>query len=144
MLNEPEGVVSVEDIIRPLPGARRLSLLRQQAAFSGSARYWEPHHAQGRTSGASSYGALAQAKAIFPNEFVRTCEIGSVIEFGCGDGNQLLLADYPAYIGPDISRTAIELCQHHLAADPSKSFFLYDGAGFTDRAGYARTSDGPP
>ena len=127
--------MSVKDMIRPLPGVRRLSLLRQQAAFSGSARYWEPNHARGGTSGAGSYDALAQAKAIFPNEFVRTREIGSVIEFGCGDGNQLSLADYPAYIGLDVSRTAIELCQHRFAADPAKSFFLYDGACFTDRAG---------
>jgi SAM-dependent methyltransferase len=127
--------VSVKDMIRPLPGVRRLSLLRQQAAFGGSARYWERNYARGRTSGAGSYGALAQAKAAFLNEFVQTREIGSVIEFGCGDGNQLALADYPAYIGLDVSRTAIERCQHRFAADLAKSFFLYDGACFTDRAG---------
>ena len=125
----------VRDMIRPLPGVRRLSLLRQQAAFRGSARYWERNYARGGTSGAGSYDALAQGKAVFLNEFVRTREIGSVIEFGCGDGNQLSLADYPAYIGLDVSRTAIQWCQQRFAADLAKSFFLYDGACFTDRAG---------
>ena len=58
-----------------------------------------------------------------------------MIEFGCGDGNQLSLAEYPGYIGLDVSRTAIGLCQRRFAGDPAKSFFLYDGACFTDRAG---------
>ena len=127
--------MSVRDLIRPLPGVRRLSLLRQRVAFGGSAQYWERNYARGGTSGAGSYDALARGKAAFLNEFVRTREIGSVIEFGCGDGNQLSLADYPNYIGLDVSRSAIERCQHRFAADPVKSFFLYDGACFTDRAG---------
>jgi hypothetical protein len=46
--------VSVKDKIRPLPGGRRLSLLRQRVAFGGSARYWERSYARGRTSEAGS------------------------------------------------------------------------------------------
>ena len=125
----------VRDLIRPLPGVRQLSLLRQRAAFRGSARYWERNYARGGTSGLGSYHALAEAKAAFLNDFVRTRQIGSVIEFGCGDGNQLSLANYPAYIGLDVSRSAIERCQRRFADDPAKSFFLYDGACFADRAG---------
>jgi hypothetical protein len=34
-----------------------------------------------------------------------------------------------------VSRSAIGLCQRRFAADPAKSFFLYDGTCFTDRAG---------
>jgi cyclopropane fatty-acyl-phospholipid synthase-like methyltransferase len=127
--------VSVRDLIRPLPGVRQISLLRQRTAFRGSAPYWERNYAEGGTSGPGSYDALGAAKAAFLNEFVRTRGIGSVIEFGCGDGNQLSLADYPSYIGLDVSRSAIELCQRRFADDPTKSFFLYDGACFTDRAG---------
>jgi SAM-dependent methyltransferase len=125
----------VRDLISPLPGVRRLSLLRQRAAFRGSARYWERNYARGGTSGPGSYHALAEAKAAFLNDFVRTRGIGSVIEFGCGDGNQLSLADYPAYIGLDVSRSALERCQRRFADDPAKSFFLYDGACFADRVG---------
>jgi SAM-dependent methyltransferase len=125
----------VKDLIRPLPGVRTLSLMRQRAAFRGSTRYWELNYARGGTSGAGSYGALAEGKAAFLNDFVRRYEIGSVIEFGCGDGNQLSLAEYPAYVGLDVSRSAVALCQRRFADDPAKSFFLYDGSCFTDRAG---------
>jgi SAM-dependent methyltransferase len=127
--------VTVKDLIRPLPGVRQLSLPRQRIGFRGSALYWEQNYARGRTSGAGSYEALAEAKAAFLNDFVRAREVRSVIDFGCGDGNQLALADYPGYIGLDVSRSAIELCQRRFVGDPAKSFFLYDGACFADRAG---------
>jgi dTDP-4-amino-4,6-dideoxygalactose transaminase len=126
--------VTVKELIRPLPGVRQLSLLRQRIGFRGSAHYWERNYARGGTSGSGSYDALAGAKAAFLNAFVGEREIGSVIEFGCGDGNQLSLADYPSYVGLDVSRCAIELCKHRFADDPTKSFFLYDGACFADRA----------
>jgi hypothetical protein len=95
--------VAVRDLFRPLPGVRQLSLLRQRAAFRGyravlSARYWERNYARGGTSGLGSYHALAEAKAAFLNDFVRIRQIGSVIEFGCGDGNQLSLANCPTYV----------------------------------------------
>jgi hypothetical protein len=127
--------VNVKDLVRPLPGARQASLLRQRIAYGGSARFWEQNYAQGETSGTGSYGALAAGKSRYLNALVREREVRSVIEFGCGDGNQLSLADYPGYIGLDVSRTAIGLCQRRFAADPAKSFFLYDGTCFTDRAG---------
>jgi SAM-dependent methyltransferase len=127
--------MTVKDLMRPLPGVRQLSLLRQRMAFHGSASYWERNYARGGTSGEGSYHALAEAKAAFLNDFVRRRDVTSVLEFGCGDGNQLALADYPRYIGLDVSRTAIKLCQRRFADDLTKSFFLYDGACFTDRAG---------
>jgi SAM-dependent methyltransferase len=127
--------VTVKELIRPLPGVRQLSLLRQRMGFRGSALYWEQNYAHGGTSGPGSYNAAAEAKADFLNDFVRTREVRSVIEFGCGDGHQLSLAEYPGYIGLDVSRSAIGLCQRGFAGDPTKSFFLYDGACFTDRSG---------
>ena len=127
--------MTVKDLIRPLPGVRQLSLLRQRIGFGGSARYWERNYARGGTSGPGSCNALAEAKAAFLNDFVRAREVRSVIEFGCGDGHQLSLADYPSYIGLEVSRSAIELCQRRFAGDPTKSFFLYDAACFADRAG---------
>jgi cyclopropane fatty-acyl-phospholipid synthase-like methyltransferase len=127
--------MTVRDLVRPLPGVRRISLLRQRAGFRGSARYWEQNYARGGDSGPGSYGALAEAKAEYLNGFVRENGVTSVIEFGCGDGHQASLADYPSYIGLDVSRSAIELCKRRFADDPRKSFFLYDGACFLDRAG---------
>lgn len=127
--------MTVKDLVRPLPGVRQLSLLRQRIGFRGSAAFWEQNYARGGTSGMGSYGALAEAKAAFLNAFVREHGVGSVIEFGCGDGHQLSLAGYPRYVGLDVSRAAIQMCQRRFAGDPAKSFFLYDGACFADRAG---------
>ena len=127
--------MTVKDLLRPLPGMRRLSLLRQQLSFQDSTRYWERNYARGGTSGEGSYGALGQAKADFLNGFVRHQGVRSVVEFGCGDGNQLSLASYPRYVGLDVSRTALDLCKRRFADDLTKSFFLYDSDYFIDRAG---------
>jgi hypothetical protein len=70
---------------------------------------------------------------------VRERAVRSTIEFGCGDGNQLAMAEYPSCIGLDVSRTAIGLCQQRFANDPAKSFFLYDESCFTDKAGVFTT-----
>lgn len=58
-----------------------------------------------------------------------------MIKFGCGAGHQLSVAEYPGYIGLDVSRCAIGLCQQLFAGDPAKSCFLYDGACGADRGG---------
>jgi SAM-dependent methyltransferase len=127
--------MTIRELVRPLPGVRQISLLRQRKAYSDSARFWEDNYAQGLTSGNGSYGELAEGKRQFLNELVRARGVRSVIEFGCGDGNQLSLAEYPRYTGLDVSRSAIGRCQRRFADDESKSFFLYEGACFTDRAG---------
>jgi SAM-dependent methyltransferase len=130
--------MTVKNLIRPLPGVRQLSLLRQRLDFNGSAAYWEQTYARGGTSGPGSYGVLARGKADFLNRFVRSRDIQSVTEFGCGDGNQLSLAAYPRYVGLDVSRSAIKLCMDRFAEDPDKSFFLYDSSCFVDHAGLFR------
>ena len=127
--------MTIRELVRPLPGVRQISLLRQRLTFTGSAHYWEQNYAQGATSGAGSFGTLGKGKSRFLNNLIRERSVGDIIEFGCGDGYQLAMADYPSYIGLDVSRTAIGLCQQRFADDPAKSFFLYDGSCFTDRAG---------
>ncbi len=52
--------------------------------------------------------------------------VSSVLEFGCGDGQQLARALYPRYTGLDVAPTAISLCANRFRRDPSKSFFLYE------------------
>jgi cyclopropane fatty-acyl-phospholipid synthase-like methyltransferase len=127
--------VTVKDLVRPIPGARQLSRLRQGRKFGHSAHYWELHYERGGTSGGGSYGDLGRGKAEYLNKFVRENDIKSIIEFGCGDGQQLSLGEYPRYVGLDVSRTAIALCMRRFANDPTKSFFLYSGDHFIDRAG---------
>jgi SAM-dependent methyltransferase len=91
-----------------------------------SADYWERRYRAGLTSGGGSYDVLAQYKAEVLNEFVRANGVRSVIEFGCGDGNQLSLAKYPSYLGLDVSRAAVDLCAARFRDDASKSFLWYD------------------
>lgn len=96
--------------------------------------YWERRYASGGTSGDGSYGRLAEFKAQVLNAFVRENNVTSVIEFGCGDGNQLGLAHYPNYIGLDVSPTAVTQCAVRFSDDLTKSFFLYDPFCFVDNA----------
>lgn len=101
---------------------RRLALPARRLRFPGSATYWEYRYASGGNSGSGSYGAVARFKADTLNQFVVAHDVESVIEFGCGDGHQLSLADYPAYIGIDVSTTAIGQCRAKFGGDPSKTF----------------------
>jgi len=72
---------------------------------------------------------LAQLKAEILNDFVRGHQVTSVIEFGCGDGVQLALAEYPRYVGIDVSTKAIELCRTRFKEDPTKNFILFGAQG---------------
>lgn len=87
-----------------------------------SARYWERKYRKGGTSGPGSYGRLARFKAEFLNAFVAEHNVRSIIEFGSGDGAQLELAEYPSYIGVDVSETAVRECRKKFADRPSYSF----------------------
>ncbi len=85
-------------------------------------RYWEKRYSSGGNSGVGSYGKMALYKAKIINRFVKGNSIQSVIEFGCGDGNQLSLANYPIYIGFDISKMAIKICKNKFKYDATKTF----------------------
>ena len=98
--------------------------LKQPPKFISSENFWEKRYKQGGNSGAGSYGIHAEFKASVINEFVRTHNISSVIEYGCGDGNQLSYSKYPSYIGFDVSPKAIEICQSKFRNDRTKSFKL--------------------
>ena len=92
--------------------------------FDTSSNYWERRYAKGGNSGAGSYNRLAHFKADFLNDFVRKHGVRTIIEFGSGDGAQLELADYPDYVGVDVSKTAIETTNRRFAGDDRKAFYL--------------------
>lgn len=92
--------------------------------FNNSAAYWERRYASGGNSGGGSYEKLAKFKAEIINAFVKDNGINSVMEFGCGDGNQLRYAEYPQYTGFDVSATALDLCRKTFAEDSFKQFNL--------------------
>lgn len=99
-------------------------LLRRPAppAFENTGQYWDVRYRSKGSSGAGSYGRLAAFKAGILNAFVETNDIRTVIEFGCGDGNQLRLANYDDYIGVDISQRAVDMCRATFSEDRAKHF----------------------
>ena len=105
---------------------------RFKSTYNSAAIYWEKRYQKNGTSGSGSYGALAAYKANILNKFVLDNLVKSVIEFGCGDGNQLKQYVFPAYIGFDVSITAIEKCAAIFKDDLSKSFFIYNSKVFVD------------
>lgn len=94
--------------------------------FTSSAQYWDERYRRQGHSGAGSYGRLARFKASVLNRLVQECGIETVIEFGCGDGNQLSLADYADYTGFDVSAVAVAQCRRRFAGDDSKRFMHTD------------------
>ena len=112
----------VRRLLRDVPAARRV----RERFFPGSGDYWEKRYAEGGLSGSGSYGRLARFKAELLNGFVAEHGVRSVIELGCGDGNQLSLAEYPSYVGYDVSSTAIRICEDKFRGDSTKRFVLHD------------------
>jgi hypothetical protein len=128
----------MKDLIKriPLVGPVARSVYRRwfnpPKPFDGSEDYWIARYREGGNSGAGSYNRLAEFKAEVLNDFVARHDIRDLIEFGCGDGNQLTLARYPSYLGFDVSPDAIEGCVRRFAGDASKSFMLvHDYTGQT-------------
>ncbi|MCM1047698.1 MAG: class I SAM-dependent methyltransferase [Clostridiales bacterium] len=91
--------------------------------WENSTDYWERRYNMGCDSGAGSYNRLALFKAEIINDFVKQNSINSVIEWGCGDGNQLKLARYQEYVGIDVSHKAVEICKALFRNDNSKKFY---------------------
>lgn len=87
-----------------------------------SSEYWEKRYEQGGNSGAGSYHHLATFKADVLNNFFKRYKIQKVVEYGCGDGNQLSLLEIPNYIGYDVSKTIIERNRERFKEDKTKSF----------------------
>ena len=113
------------DLLRGLHWCATLPA-RRRRPFPGTGKFWEQRYGRGGTSGAGSYGAAATLKARVLNDFIGEEGVSSVIEFGCGDGNQLALAEYPRYLGLDISPEAVERSRETFGSDRSKSFKLME------------------
>lgn len=102
----------------------KMKSLTGSGKFESSEQYWIDRYKKGGNSGIGSYDHLAEFKAEVLNPFVKEAGIKTVIEFGCGDGNQLGYFNFPQYLGVDVSPTAVELCLAKYPDDPSKSFIL--------------------
>ncbi len=111
----------------PLIGAFAVfvkKLLFPQSIFTTSEEYWIQRYRSGGNSGAGSYNNLAEFKGEVINEFVSKNKIETVIELGCGDGNQLEYFKIPSYIGTDISPFVLSKCRERFKGDEHKQFLL--------------------
>jgi SAM-dependent methyltransferase len=113
-------------VLRIFGSLTRAPATRSSKIFRGSEAYWKERYDAGGHSGRGSYDELAQFKADILNKFVSENKITSVIDYGCGDGNQLSLAQYPQYTGFDVSPNALERCLKRFSNDKTKTFKLME------------------
>lgn len=74
-------------------------------------KYWDDRYLSGGTSGLGSYGLIAEHKAKVINEYIDKYHIETISDYGCGDGNQLLLLrNFLKYDGFDISKSIVSKC----------------------------------
>lgn len=99
-----------------------------KTTFKGSKNYWEHNYEKGGNSGEGSYESFAMQKGMLINDFIREHNIKRIIEFGCGDGNQLSYYNLDGihYYGFDISKKAVELCREKHKHYVNKEFFILD------------------
>ena len=88
------------------------------------AEYWENRYRRGGNSGLGSHHSEdIKFKANYVNDLIKKYDIKTLVEFGCGDGNQLnLLNGYDTYYGNDISETVINKCTQMFKNDSTKVF----------------------
>jgi hypothetical protein len=126
--------MSIKKKILEIPFVKNWKRNQEKKKFKGSATYWDERYQEEGNSGSGSYDHLAEHKAEVINDFVAKNGIKTVIEFGCGDGNQLKIAKYPSYIGLDVSPTAVKMCYNLFKTDKTKSFYVYNSTAFVDNA----------
>ncbi len=118
----------IKNIIKKIPVLNTFALniyckIKKIPRLSSSSTYWEERYKYGYNSGLGSYGELANFKADIINDFTNKNKIDSVIEFGCGDGNQLKYYKFKKYTGFDVSKTVVSMCKHQFSSDNSKQFY---------------------
>lgn len=123
----------MKQVINKIPFAKRLVISVKKAFFpkkdfTTSQDYWINRYKAGGNSGAGSYNNLAEFKGEVINDFVSENNVKTIIEFGCGDGNQLKYFKFPSYIGFDISNEVLGICKKEFAGDKTKQFLHIDEA----------------
>lgn len=91
-----------------------------------SSQYWEERYKADGNSGSGSYGRLSTFKIEFLNAFISEHRIESMLDLGCGDGNQIRDLVDVRYVGVDVSETIVKKCEALYGTDSSWSFYVYD------------------
>lgn len=112
--------IRLENLQRELETEKTNSI---KVADYNSSFFWENLYRNGGNSGTGSYNKLAEFKAEMVDRILSKYQIRTVIELGCGDGNQLSCIGYKDYTGVDVSKTIIERNRERFSGDASKRFF---------------------
>lgn len=80
-------------------------------------QYWDERYFNGGNSGEGSYGRFASLKADFVNDVIQQLSCESILDLGCGDGNNSTLFSRVSYTGVDISDNAIAICRSRFGSD---------------------------
>jgi SAM-dependent methyltransferase len=93
-----------------------------------SNKYWEDRYKNNETSGDGSYGKLAIFKGNIIYNFIKEYDVKSILDLGCGDGNQLKYYNTTNinYIGVDPSSTIINKLKEIYKNDKNKKFIILD------------------
>lgn len=91
--------------------------------FRNSKQFWQQRYFWGGNSGKGSYGTEARFKAETLNKLIKNYNIKTVIDLGCGDGHNALFYEVNQYIGFDVSKDAIAICQKRFSNHPSFHFY---------------------
>lgn len=118
----------MKNLIKKFPATRLVSgylwKLRNARKASVSRAFWENRYSEGGTSGPGSYGQLADFKSRTINDVISRYSVKSIIDFGCGDGNQIRDLTRIDYLGIDVSEDAVKRCRSAFAGDPNKNFVI--------------------
>mgnify|MGYP006273884511 CR=1 FL=1 len=94
--------------------------------FSNSTKYWMDRYNNGGNSGKGSYDKFAEFKGNVINKLIKEKNINSIIELGCGDGNQLKHFNITSYSGIDISKKIITDNKTKFKGKKDYDFILLD------------------
>ena len=94
--------------------------------FMGSKKYWINRYEMGGNSGRGSFGREAEFKAGIINNFIKEENIKDVIDYGCGNGDQLRLIKCPKYLGYEIAYMALLKCRDFFRNDNTKTFKIME------------------
>ena len=87
---------------------------------------WNNRYQNGGNSGSGSYNELYIFKRDIINDIINKNSIKSIIDFGCGDGNQIKEINAKNYIGIDIAKASIDICKMKYNNDSTKKFYTYN------------------
>ena len=88
--------------------------------------YWNERYQRGETSGKGSEGFNYEYKRDYINRVIEMYQFERIVDFGCGDGNQIHELNIQQYHGVDIAESSIQRCRDRYAGDPRYRFDILD------------------